>query len=86
MALTNAPYAACFGEGLSKGTMIEKESIMENVKIGDKVVLVAPSGNKRTVIVTDVIRSIFDRKNILAIEFNGHDGLVTLPSKFFQTV
>lgn len=29
MALTNAPYAACFGEGLSKGTMIEKESIMD---------------------------------------------------------
>lgn len=57
--------------------------IMENLKIGDKVILVAPSGKTRTVTATDVIRDCFSRE-VIAIEFQGVDGSVSLPVKFFK--
>ncbi len=58
----------------------------ETTKIGDKVTLVAPSGRTATVIVTDVIRDIFDRKTVLAIEFNGINGPCQLSAKFFRPI
>jgi len=58
--------------------------LIMNVKIGDSVILSAPSGASRTVIVTDVIRDCFDRKTVLAIEFDGVAGRCSLPAKYFK--
>jgi ABC-type iron transport system FetAB ATPase subunit len=52
-----------------------------NVKIGDSVTLVAPSGASRGVMVTDVIRF---GSEVLALEFQGRDGFATLPIRFFR--
>ena len=57
---------------------------MNDTKIGNVVTLVAPSGRTRDVVVTDVFRDIFDRKTVIAIEFDGIDGPTTLPIKFFR--
>lgn len=57
---------------------------MFDVKIGDKVILVAPSGKTRTVTVTDVIRPYNGSKEILAIEYMSQNGVSTLPIKFFK--
>lgn len=56
-----------------------------NVRIGDSVILIAPSGNSRDVIVTDVIRG-FGNGDPIALEFDGVDGPVTLPIRFFRWI
>jgi len=55
---------------------------VNKTKIGDKILLVAPSGRTREVVVSDVIRD-WDG-NPIAIEIEGFDGPVSLPLKFFR--
>jgi hypothetical protein len=56
---------------------------MVDIRIGDTV-LIACRDNTRPVVITDVIRSAFDRTEVLALEFQGRDGnLLQLPLEYF---